>query len=586
MNASPNKTLHILAVLATLTFTGQTSVSQEQTEPVPLVTEGDVTTNTKNTISTEGNENISIGALDEIDVESIGLLDEQNGGFGTNMWEGSERAQIEDLLSRLPTHVRSPAAHELIKTLVLSTATAPTKDNASSNLLRTRLSVLADLGEFESFLELLATVPESARTGEIKKLKANVLLLMGDTKRACELTLNQVREADSLYWQKALFVCQLTSGETSAAALSLNLLREQLSESDAAFIELGGVSLGEVNNMTAKLAPSALNLTLLLGTDVRIPDHWLSEAGPAVQRAIAEAKTLPLTTRLVASEKAASMGALDPAEVGQLYRRIVFTREELEDAIAVAQDKGGSWGRALLHQASRQQQTPGERVSFWLASWESSLLTGNAMLAALVNTESLLTLPVSDQIAYASPQIIRALITIGDSEALQGWLNFLGENAEMDTEFERRLASLMPVIVISNIDDGHSWHPLMVERWWQASMDNVNTSEHTKQGDRLFMVLDALGHSVGRKGWDLLLSGSNLVSATVPNVGIRYSMQDAARSKQIGRTVLFALLAIGDGGPAEAGPLALGSVLRSLRHVGLDHYARALALEALIENGM
>ena len=586
MNASPNKTLHILAVLATLTFTGQPSVSQEQTEPVPLVTEGDVTTNTKNTISTESNENISIGALDEIDVESIGLLNEQTGGFGINMWEGSERAQIEDLLSRLPTHVRSPAVHELIKTVLLSTATAPTKNNASSNLLHTRLSVLADLGEFESFLELLATVPESARTGEIKKLKANVFLLMGDTKRACELTLNQVREADSLYWQKSLFVCQLTNGETSAAALSLNLLREQLSESDTAFIELGGVSLGEVNSMTAKLAPSALNLTLLLGTGVRIPDHWLSEAGPAIQRAIAEAKTLPLTTRLVASEKAASMGALDPAEVGQLYRRIVFTREELEDAIAVAQNKGGSWGRALLHQASRQQQTPGERVSFWLASWENSLLTGNAMLAALVNTESLRTLPVSDQIAYAAPQIIRALITIGDSEALQAWLNFLGENAEMDTDFERRLASLMPVIVISNIDDGHSWHPQMVERWWQASMDNVNTSEHTKQADRLFMILDALGHSVGRKGWDLLLSGSNLVSAMVPNVGIRYSMQDAARSKQIGRTVLFALLAIGDGGPAEAGPLALGSVLRSLRHVGLDHYARALALEAVIENGM
>ena len=117
-------------------------------------------------------------------------------------------------------------------------------------------------------------------------------------------------------------------------------------------------------------------------------------------------------------------------------------------------------------------------------------------------------------------------------------------------------------------------------------MDNADTSEHTKQGDRLFMVLDALGHSVGRKGWDLLLSGSNLVSTKVPSVGIRYSMRDAARSKQIGRTVLFALLAIGDGGPAEAGPLALGSVLRSLRHVGLDHHARALALEAVIENGM
>ena len=63
-------------------------------------------------------------------------------------------------------------------------------------------------------------------------------------------------------------------------------------------------------------------------------------------------------------------------------------------------------------------------------------------------------------------------------------------------------------------------------------------------------------------------------------------MQHAARSGQIGNTVLFALLALGEGGPAAATPLALGSIIRSLRHVGLERHARALALEAMIEDGM
>jgi len=45
-------------------------------------------------------------------------------------------------------------------------------------------------------------------------------------------------------------------------------------------------------------------------------------------------------------------------------------------------------------------------------------------------------------------------------------------------------------------------------------------------------------------------------------------------------------LALGEGGPVEAGPLALGSVLRSLRHVGLENHAQALAFEALVENGL
>ena len=139
------------------------------------------------------------------------------------------------------------------------------------------------------------------------------------------------------------------------------------------------------------LTPTALNFALLLSTGLRIPENWLTDAGPAIQRAIAEAETLPLATRLAAAEHAASMGAFKPLEVGELYRRIVFTKEELDDAIAIAEDKGGAWGRALLHQASRQQQTSLERSSFWLPLWQNSLDTRNAMLAALVNEEALLT---------------------------------------------------------------------------------------------------------------------------------------------------------------------------------------------------
>ena len=50
--------------------------------------------------------------------------------------------------------------------------------------------------------------------------------------------------------------------------------------------------------------------------------------------------------------------------------------------------------------------------------------------------------------------------------------------------------------------------------------------------------------------------------------------------------MLYAILALGEGGPTEAVPIALVSVLRVLRRIGLEHHARAIALEAVIENGM
>ena len=587
MNVSLVKTLHmILAMLALATLAGRATLSQEQTTPVPLVTGEDLPDGSSRANIKDDDGNISIDALDEIDIESIGILDGSSGGFSADMWRGSERLQVEELLSQLPTAVRSPATHELMKTLLLSSATAPKKNQESSDLLEIRLTALANLGEFESFFELLAIIPESATTSKIKQLKSNVLLLTGNVGTGCELVLNQVRDAKSLYWQKALFVCQLLQGETRAAALSLNLLREQLNETDADFLELAGVSLGEVPNLTAALAPNSLNFALLLGTEERIPDHWSTQAGPAIQRAIAEAQTLPLTTRLVAAERAAEMGAFAANDVGRLYQLIKFNDEEFNDAIAVAQKDGGALGRALLHQASRQKQSPEERAAFLLASWQNSLSTSSPTLAALVNAESFLTLPINNQIAYAAPQIARALLAIGNTERFGVWLDLLEESAEVDTEFERLLVTLMPLVAIANEDATQNWHPQMAERWWHAFPEDVDPAVQIAQANLLFMALDALGHTISRKGWDLLLTGPTSVTTQVPSVGIRYSMRNAAAAAEIGQTVLYAILALGEGGPTEAGPIALVSVLRVLRRIGLEHHARAIALEAVIENGM
>ncbi|HIA21482.1 MAG TPA: hypothetical protein EYN80_03420 [Alphaproteobacteria bacterium] len=488
----------------------------------------------------------------------------------------------------------------------MSSATAPVKNQESSDLLEIRLTALADLGEFESFFELLAIIPESATTPKIKQLKSNVLFLMGNIAAGCELILNQVQEADSLYWQKALFICQLLRDE-KAAALSLSLLRDQLNETDADFLELGGVSLGEVPNLTTTLAPNVLNFALLLNTEIGIPDHWLTQAGPAIQRAIAEAETILLTTRLVAAEHAAEMGALSANYVRRLYQLVKFNNEEFDDAIATAQKNGGALGRALLHQASIQKQWGDERATLLLASWQNSRATGSAILSALVNKKPLLTLHANDQIIHAAPEIVRALLAIGNdadskviriklidgtetlisvTERFESWLDLLGESAEMDTEIERTLASLMPLVTIANLDTKPQWHPRMAERWWNAFPDEIGSPAQVDRGNRLFMTLNALGYPVGQKGWNLLLNGPNMVTTQVPSVGIRYSMQDAAKSGQIGSTVLFALLALGEGGPVEASPLALGSVLRCLRQIGLENHARAIALEAVIENGM
>lgn len=588
MTVSRTKLYFIFLFIGFCTFPRFSALPQEAVSPtIPNPTISTQLENNTNSQASETDTSILIDTLQAIDPESIGLLSEANGGFSSDLWLRSNRTQVESLLLQLPTGVRSRAAHQLLKTLILSSGPPPEKKSDSVDFLELRLETLINLGEFESFLELFGKIPDSAITENIRKLKSNLLLLMGDIESACTLVNNQVREGESPYWQKALFICQLMKGEDARAALTLGLLREQNKGVSIDFIELGGLSLGEIPTLSTPPIPNPLNFALLLGTEERIPDHWLVSGGPSIQRAIAESATIPLTTRLIAGENAAEMGVFSADDVGYLYRLMQFNDEELDNAISEAKRVGGPIGRALLYQASRRPQSIEKRASLLVASWRNSLVTGHGLLTAHVNKKALLSLPVNDQIANFAPQVARALLATDNGDIFGLWLKFLNKKATTDDQLQQALDSIMPIVVVANTTDKTLWKPELAKKWWDSIedikiSDTVDYAKNSERASRLFAVLEALGYNIGPDGWNLLLSGPKVITAKVPNTGVRYGLHRTAQAEQVGETILFSLLALGEGGPAEAGPVALSLVIRCLRHVGVIQNAQAIALEAVI----
>ena len=199
MNVSPTKILCVALVAIPLVFPRTTTLAQEPSVPTPSVLDTKPFNYPNPKDDTENREDISIGELEAIDVESIGLLAEGDGGLGADLWNRSDRHQVEMLVSQIPTKIRSRAGHNLLKLLVLSSTPPPKKNGNSLDFLQVRLKVLADLGEFESFVELLSKVPDNAITEDIKKLNADVLLLMGDIETGCKLVATQVQHGESLY---------------------------------------------------------------------------------------------------------------------------------------------------------------------------------------------------------------------------------------------------------------------------------------------------------------------------------------------------------------------------------------------------
>ena len=71
-------------------------------------------------------------------------------------------------------------------------------------------------------------------------------------------------------------------------------------------------------------------------------------------------------------------------------------------------------------------------------------------------------------------------------------------------------------------------------------------------------------------------AGTLAAVKAVPGVGRR----------RLGETVLLSLLALGESGPGDADPVVLSRVLSSLRNIGLEAEARALAVEAALAAGL
>jgi hypothetical protein len=82
--------------------------------------------------------------------------------------------------------------------------------------------------------------------------------------------------------------------------------------------------------------------------------------------------------------------------------------------------------------------------------------------------------------------------------------------------------------------------------------------------------------------WDPLLQGPLTVTGYLPSPALSRALAAAAADKRVGETVLLALLALGDVGPAGVDPSTLHAVIRALREIGLSTDARLIAIEAAL----
>jgi hypothetical protein len=511
---------------------------------------------------------VQVETLAALDPSSVGVLNEDQGGLGLDMWLGTRRSLVERLLPRLPATTQSPAMQSLMRRLLLSTARVPEGEATAPSLLGLRVERLIAAGALEAVGALLRVVPAHLDDKALARADVASRLLAGDNSGACVRTQGAVRRDDDPYWLKALSFCKALDGEHAAASLGVALLREQGVEDEAFYTLIDALAGDAAAKLDSLIAPTALHLAMLRASRRAIPADAIEGTNPAFLGVIATSPNAELEVRLLAAERAEAGGTLSTRALGQIYASIAFAPEALASAVTTAEADRGPHGRALLYQAIEIETVPEIKAELLRAAWRLAREDGRFQAAARLERSAVLSIEPSFELAALAIDAGRALLAVGELEAAQRWFDVAPIEAS---------PALWPLMVIANPEGAVPFSPVILGEWIEG-----------QEGPRLALMLsllDGLGHTPEPRQWEVLLDGPLTVSSYAPSPAISLGLEAAAAAGRVGETVLLALLALGEPGPGGADPMSLRAVLKALSLVGHEADARSLALEAALAGG-
>ncbi|MEM7225400.1 MAG: hypothetical protein AAF495_20655 [Pseudomonadota bacterium] len=530
---------------------------------------------------------IQIDTLAELDPNALGPIDDLSGGLGSLMWQGSERGLIERLFARLPTESESAAVRALARRLLLSAAAPPVElagpaSGASPTaFLAARLEALRALGDTEGMAQLLQAVPRRSDDAAIAQGRVELLLLDGLPEQACqEVRNNLTRFGDSDFWQKAQIACHLQAGEEDQAQFALNLLRESGGADDPELLALVGASDAPLE-LAGNRPPSVLRFAFSDGALDQVDGDQVAAVAPSLLGALVTAPELDQRTRTLAVERAVTLGYLDPVELAAIYRSFSFDPGELDNALTVAAGLEGPEARALLYQSTQRQALPAVRAEILRVALDSALANGGYVATAAVLEPDLLAIPAVPELGWFAEAAGRALYARGRFEEANRWFTVARLQAGRDQQAAQTAAALWPYAAMA----GHPMAPRTGNlATWQAAR-GLPTELARDDLSLLRGSLEAL-QQIDPLPWSELAALPSAQTATAPDAAVIHALQDASQDGRRGETVLLALMALGDPGPADGHPLALAASVAALVAIGLPAEAQSLAVEAALARGL
>ena len=489
-------------------------------------------------------------------------------GLPLELWRGLNLKAVEELLAGLELPPRSPALHQLWRRLLLAAAAPPAGSPTEEHFVALRLEALYRSGLLP---DMEAVLRQTALSGPVVlMLRARRDIGLGRRESGCQAIAALAAPSAGLpgrlkgEMQLLSGYCAAAGGDAQAAALAVELAREEGVEAELPLAVLTGFAEGTKPKLTLPRRVLLLDYRFLeLLGPVNVAQVF-DRAEPALISALAADTELSSRVRIAAAEAALSFNALAPERMAEVYRGTSLTGAAGVDPAVTTADP--ALRHALYFQAIEAARPATQKARFLRAILEDARRRGAHLQMARVLAPLIADLAITPDAFWFAETALETELIAGRFDLARRWAeaaNLRAWLALIDVADPARrggrLASLAPIAELA-----------------QGGRLGGETLQ------RLATVLGALDIDVPVGLWDAANRAPQPASGHLPETGVLAELAQAGERADAARVILLLMRALGPAGPEGANLLALGDGVRALRRVGLETDARQLALEALV----
>jgi len=492
-------------------------------------------------------------------------------GLPFELWRGLDVSTLESLIAELEIPPRSPALHELWRRLITSNVTPPTGGEADQQFMALRLETLYRSGLLEEASRELAKIP--AGNALVATLAARNEIGLGKKEQGCATARSGGPPTGSvprhLMGQAALIsgYCAAVAQDAAGAGLAADLAREEGLKSSAGLDALYALSVGTKPKVAADKPIALLDYRILEAVGAA-PDSVdiLRQASPSLLAALALDPGTQAGLKLIAAEAAAQVNAITPDELANAYRA------QAAPTGAAPAFAEAALRRAELFVSADAERTPLKKVRLIRSFLDESRHAGLYLIALRMIAPVSGSVPLAPEIGWYAETGVEVALAAGDYQKARSWATFgTAVNGNGGLGHWLTLIDIADALATGDRD---------------ANLQYVETlAVHGRMDPtllhRLATVLDALEYNVPIPLWEAASRTPQPAGGFLPETGVLTQLQDAARKREFGRTVLLTMKTLGPNGAEDAHMIALGDSIRALKRAGLEPDARRLGFEAL-----